>query len=104
MYLCFVPHYSFQGQAMYFFSPHVLSYLPDAAREDQLDARSGHSGAYSGSKLHNHVPIYVSYRLYGTVRNLLRDKGDLDGDSWYPRGICGKQESRSVLPKSKPHL
>lgn len=42
-------------------SPHnVLSYLPDAAREDQLDARSGHSGAYSESKLHNDVPIYVS--------------------------------------------
>lgn len=92
---------------MYFFSPHVLSYLPDAAREDQLDARSGHSGAYSGSKLHNHVPIYVSYRfskLCGTVRNLLGDKGDLDGNSGYPRGIYEKQESRSVLSGSKPHL
>ena len=89
-------------------SPHnALSYLPDAAWEDQLDARSGHSGAYSGSKLHNLMPIYASYsfsKLYGTVRNLLGDKGDLDGDSWYPRGICGKQESRSVLSWSKPRL
>lgn len=101
-----MPHYSFQGQAVYFFSQHVLSYLPDAAREDQLDIRSGHSGAYSKRKLHNHVPICVSYRfskLYGTVRNLLVDKGDLDGDSESPRGVCGKQESTSVPSGSKPH-
>lgn len=94
-----------QGHTMYFFSPHVLSYLPDVAREDQLDTRSGHSGAYSGSKLHNHVPIYVSYRfsrLCGTVGNILGDKGDLDGDSGSPRGIYGKQESRLVFSGSKP--
>lgn len=82
---------------MYFFSSHVLSCLPDAAREDQLDTRSGHSGAYSGSKLHNHVPISVSYRfsgICGTVGNHQGDKGDLDGDSGSPRGTSGKQESR----------
>lgn len=92
---------------MYFFSPHVLSYLPAAAREDQLDIRSGHSGACSGNKLHNHMPIYVSYRfsrVYGTVRNLLGDKGDLDGDSVSLRGIYGNQKSTSVLSGSKSHL
>lgn len=106
-----MPHYSSQGHAVYFFSPHVLSYLLDAAREDQLDTRSVHSGAYSGSKLHNCMPIYVSHRfnrLYGTVRNLLGDKGDPGGDSGSPRGIydlvLGKQESRSVLSGSKAHL
>lgn len=89
MSLCLVP-ISPRGRVVYFFSSHVLSYLPDAAREDQLDTRSGHCGAYSGSQLHNHVPIYVSYRfsrLCGTMRNLRSDKGDLDGDSRVPEAL-----------------
>lgn len=44
------------------------------ARKDWLDTISGHFGACSGSKIHNHVPIYVSYRfhrLHETARKLL---------------------------------
>ena len=91
----FVPHASlFPRGRLCFFSPHVLSYLPDVAREDQLDTRSGHSGAYSESKLHNHVLNYVSYRfsrLCGMVGNILGDKRDLDEDLGSPRGIYRKQ-------------